>query len=270
MTETRRRSGRVTPRDRVQSVERALDILVTLGDGPKTLAEVCRLTGLSKGTAFRLLNSLNHEGFVVRDPGSSTMYMLGPGYLRLSQGLARGFGSLGALGRPALLELWSETKETVMLHVRIGLERICVDEIPSPHPLRFTAQVGAAEPLHVGSAGKVLLAFMEPADLEQTLASLPLRPLTESTITELDVLRTELDATRERGWATSVGERIVGGSGISAPVEMGERLTAALSILGPTSRLPHERLLSFVEPLTKTARAIAASIAGAVPQDGSR
>jgi DNA-binding IclR family transcriptional regulator len=34
--------------DRVQSIERGIDVLIALVDGPKTLAQVTRQTGLSK------------------------------------------------------------------------------------------------------------------------------------------------------------------------------------------------------------------------------
>jgi DNA-binding IclR family transcriptional regulator len=61
---------------------------------------------------------------------------------------------------------------------------------------------------------------------------------TKNTITDLDVLRTELRATRKQGFALSHGERVDGAIGVSAPVlDANDRALAALSVLGPADRL---------------------------------
>lgn len=242
--------------DRVQAVERAIDILLALVNGPRTLTEVCRQTNLSKGTAFRLLVSLGHEGFVVKDGMPNAVYMLGPGLLRLVQGVMHGLGAVGAVARPATLELWHHTKETVTLHVRVGLERICIDEIPSPHPIRYTAEVGSVAPLHVGSAGKVLLAGLTPDEFERLVASLPLSRITEHTVTDPRTLRREVVAVRRRGWAISAGERVIGAAAISVPVESVDGPIAALSVLGPVTRLPRKRLVDLAGELQATAAEI--------------
>lgn len=77
--------------------------------------------------------------------------------------------------------------------------------------MRYTVGVGADAPLHVGAAGKVLIAWMSEQELEQVLPR-DLEALTDFTITSLDVLRAELAEVRERGWAESHGERMVGAS----------------------------------------------------------
>jgi DNA-binding IclR family transcriptional regulator len=241
--------------NRVQAVERSIGILMALAGGARTLTDVTRATGLTKGTAFRLLASLNHEQLVIKDP-TANAYLLGPGFLRLLQGVMGDLGSVATLARPALTDLWTASHETVALHVRIGAERICVAELPSPQPIRYVSAVGTAAPLHVGSAGKVLLAFLSPDALERTLLALPLGQATEATITDAELLRQELATIRRQGWAMSVGERIVGASAISVPVRSGDEPLAALSVLGPSDRLSPQARLALLPELRKAATAI--------------
>ncbi len=246
--------------NRVQAVERSIGILMALANGARTLTDVTRATGLSKGTAFRLLASLNYEQLVVKDPAAN-VYLLGPGFLRMFQGVMGDLGSIGTLARPQLQELWQHSAETVTLHVSIGAERICVAELPSPQPIRYVSQVGATAPLHVGSAGKVLLAFLDPTRLERTLAALSLTPMTGATTTDVDVLRQELETVARQGWAMSTGERITGASAISIPVNGGPRVLAALSVLGPSDRLTSQARMELLPELKKAAAGIEATLA---------
>ena len=244
--------------DRVQAVDRAIDILMALVPGPKTLTEVCRATGLTKPTAFRLLGSLGARGMILKDPGQDNSYMLGPNLLPLLHGVSVGLGSLGMVARPVLQQLTQEKEDTVTLHVAVGIERVCIEEIRSPHALQYTASPGSRAPLHVGSAGKVLIAFLDDDQREKTIAVLPkpLRSLTDETITEVETLRKELARTRQRGWATSSGERVSGAAAVSVPVMAKGQLVAALSVLGPATRLPATRLRELAGGLERPAREI--------------
>lgn len=239
---------------RVQSVERSIDILMALADGPKTLAEVTRTTGLSKATTFRLLATLGYENLVVKS-APENRYMLGPGFLRLLQGVTLGVGAITAVARAELAELCENTQETVAVHVRVGAERVCVDELPSPLPLRYTSGLGAAAPLHVGAAGLVLLAFMEPKELDAALHALALLPPRDAP-EDMDALRRELDVVRRQGYAMSTGARIIGAAGVTVPIRGPHGFLAGLSVLGPADRLPKARRVEFVPLMQETAKAI--------------
>jgi DNA-binding IclR family transcriptional regulator len=189
------------------------------------------------------------------------VYLLGPGFLRMFQGVMGDLGSIATLARPQLHELWSRSQETVTLHVSIGAERICVAELPSPQPIRYISSVGTTAPLHVGSAGKVLLAFLEPTRLERTLAALPLAAMTGATTTDGDVLRQELATVARQGWAMSTGERITGASAISVPVSGGPGVLAALSVLGPSDRLSSQARMELLPGLKRAADGIEATLA---------
>lgn len=242
---------------RVHSVERAVDILMTLSTMPRTLTEVTRETGLPKGTAFRLLSSLGYRNVVVKAPESS-LYSLGPGFLRASQAVLTGLGALAHVARPPLARLWKETNETITLHVRVGIERVCVEELPSPLAIRYVSEVGACAPLWIGSAGKVLLAAMDPGDVEKVIAAAPLVRRADGSTRNATALRREIDAARRRGWAMSAGERIVGAAAVSVPICWSPDIKASLSVLGPANRLTRRRRAELVPTLLEAARAVEA------------
>jgi DNA-binding IclR family transcriptional regulator len=239
---------------RVQSIERGIEILKALTEGPKSVTQIASETGLAKGTAFRLLASLGHHQFVVREPGSSR-YLLGPGLLPLVQEITTTFGWIGSLAGEPLRELWQRTGETVTVHVRIGTNRACVEELPSEQPVRYTASVGATDPIHVGSAGKVLLAFLDEDDLQKLMPHLRLGAVTSRSITSRQQLDEELRRTRELGWAESEGERIEGAAAVSVPVRLPGML-AALSVLGPVQRMNADERARIVPQALNTAATI--------------
>jgi len=241
----------------VRSVARAVDLLMLVTDGPQSLGQISLRSGLSKTTVHRLLSALGHRSFVMQDSLTGD-YTLGPGAIALADAITRGTGLVGAMARPWTQELSTATQETATVHVRVGSQRFCVDEVPSPQPLRFTSGIGVAEPIHTGSAGKVLLAFATDSIRQSILQRLKLVPLTKNTIVDRDALERELDGIRHAGYATSRGERIDGAAGLSVPVlDADGSIIAALSILGPADRLPDERLLSFLPLLLKCSENLA-------------
>jgi DNA-binding IclR family transcriptional regulator len=241
---------------RVQSVERGIDILLTLTQGSKTLTEVTTETGLSKATVFRLLASLNHENLVVKSGGH--LYSLGPGCLRLMQGVMQGLGAITAVARPGLVQLRDLTGETVSIHIRVGLERICIEELASRQSIRYMSNVGASAPLSVGSAGRVLLACTAEDELKAILPAV-LRRLDDSGQGS-EWLLAEIEAIRKNGYCLSSGERVKGAAAISVPLHGRHGFVAALSVLGPAFRLPEERRLEILPHLRSAAEQVDAAL----------
>lgn len=245
----------------VRSVVRAVDLLNALTQGPESLGRLAEMSGLSKATAHRLLTTLIFKQLVIQNPEDGS-YLLGPGCFGIVAAVTRDFGVLGIVARPVLERLREDTRETVILHVRVGLQRVCVAELVSPESVHYAAGVGSMAPIHAGSAGKLLLAFSEPEPWEAALTHMELEALTDSTITDRAVLVRELRLIRTRGYAESRGERVVGGAAMSAPVFLrnGE-IIAALSVLGPDSRLSDARLHSLRSAFLDAAQEITDRIA---------
>ncbi|MQA07161.1 MAG: helix-turn-helix domain-containing protein [Pseudonocardiaceae bacterium] len=237
----------------VRAVSRAMQLLSGLTTGPQHLATLAARAELSKATASRLLATLEMDQLVIQD-SSTGQYSLGPGCFQFAEAISGGASGLELVAKPELDRLREESGETATLHVRIGGQRICVAELPSPHPIRYTAGIGAAAPIHTGSAGKVLLAFLDDTGRAELLRLITLEPRTPATITDRSVLQGELDRVRVQGWAESYGERIDGAVAVSAPVFDGnDRILAALSVLGPASRLNSSQIRGLAPLVTEQA-----------------
>jgi DNA-binding IclR family transcriptional regulator len=248
-------------------IERAIDVLMALSDGPKTFTAVCREVGLSKATIHRILIGLSYLDFVVQD-ASTGEYLLGAGGYRLTRGLNDSNGGITSLVRSVLAQLCAETEETVIMHVRVGAQRVCIAEFESPQALRYTAGVGHSSPLHVGAAGKVLLAWQSEAELRKVLPA-DLQTLTEATITEWGLLLDELRTVARQGWAESHGERVRGAFAISAPIfDDRAQVAACVSILGPEARLTRSRFIELRRAVVDAAKA-ASALLGAADDDAA-
>ncbi len=240
----------------VRAVSRAVALLVALTDGPRPLGHLAAATELSKTTAFRLLATLAGDHLVIQDPDTG-VYSLGPGCLQFLDTLSGPGNGLEFVARPELERLRNETGETAAVHVRVGGQRICVTELPSRQTIRYIAGVGVAEPVHAGSAGKVLLAWLDADELGHLLELLPMEPRTTTTITNRAVLLDALASVRERGWAVSHGERIEGAIGVSVPIRDGRgKVLASLSVIGPAGRLTDERQAEALPLVTEAAARI--------------
>jgi DNA-binding IclR family transcriptional regulator len=181
--------------DKAVAVLRALE-----REGPASLAELGARSGLPRATAHRLAVALEQHGFVRRD--GAGRFTLGLGLVGLGAAAAVAF-PLASVARPILQRLRDDTGESVQLFVREGHERRCVVSLQSTHGLRWIVPEGAALPLAVGSAGR-LLSGERGGD----------------------------------GWVESVEEREPGVASVSAPVhDAAGALLAAVSVSGPVERL---------------------------------
>jgi DNA-binding IclR family transcriptional regulator len=109
---------------------------------------------------------------------------------------------------PVLHELRDSTGETAQLWVRRGDERVCLLSADSRHELRATLPPGSRLPLPAGSSGRLLAAD------DEVLAELA-----------------------SAGWIESVGSRTPGLGSISAPVQTGEGIIAAVCLAMPLARV---------------------------------
>lgn len=223
----------------VRAVARAIDILFAVTDGLQSLGEIAHRTGLTKSTCHRLLASLGYRALVLQDPRTGS-YLLGPACFRFVEAISTGLGGVDLIARPVLEELRRATEETVTLHVRVGGQRICVAELPSHQAVRYTAGVGSAAPISVGSAGKTLLAFMDADERRRLLASL--EQAAPDWGSNEEAFAAHLEDIRRAGWASSRGERVPGAAALSVPIAGWDgSVVAALSILAPEARLAPER-----------------------------
>lgn len=220
-----------------QSIDRAAQLLVHVVENsePTSVGSLAETTGLPKSTTSRLVRALERQGLVQRD-GARGSLSPGPVLLRFARRDAA--LDLPTLAHDTLRRLAAETGETINLAVAgpFGVEQIAQED--SRHFLGGTNWVGRRVPFHSSANGKALLAFgaarVDDGDLER---------LTPHTIVDPDKLETELKTSRARGYTIAVDELEPGLSAVAAPVfDRDGSALAALSVSGPTIRMPSARL----------------------------
>nr|WP_315592782.1 IclR family transcriptional regulator [uncultured Cupriavidus sp.] len=222
----------------MRSVQRILAVFESFSADRSSLSlqEIADRIELPKSTTFRIVQSLEQAGYLVRLEDQE--YCLSFRFTQLA-GLVKSTLGIREIARPVLVELAEKTKETVSIHTVSGQNRVCIDAVSTgASPLRAVVQAGEQVPLLAGSASRVLMAYMEKAELGPIVTSAA--KALKKTKTEL---LSELDEVREQGFSVSHGERLLGISAVSAPIkDVNEQVRYCISVGAPTVRMQmHEK-----------------------------
>ncbi|OZI18699.1 IclR family transcriptional regulator [Bordetella genomosp. 9] len=225
------------PEDGVIAVRRAMRILEAFGveDASLSLAELSRRTGCHRSTVLRLARTLAMDDYLAQRPDGNWRLAKAAGWLGACYQAT--FNVLEVV-QPVLRELSDATGESATFYVREGKQRICLARVEGPRSIRHHVRVGAALPLHLGSPGRVLLAFSgEPDEPYESI--------------------------RRTGYMMSLGERDAEVSSISAPVYgINWSLVGAICISGPLSRLTEQVLLDNKDHILSAASKLSRAMMG--------
>jgi IclR family transcriptional regulator, acetate operon repressor len=240
-------------------VERAFKLLDLLASSEVgySLSELARLLGMSKGSAFGLLRTLENGGVVEID--DDRRYTLGPRIYNLTQAYIRRSG-LRRFALPAMQRLAARTGETVFLGLveSDSIRIIDLVEVPSEHTaLRLSARRGAYLPLLAGATGRVILASWPEARRREYLRSHPLPHFTEYSITDPEVFLAAAALTTQTGVGIDREEYLVGVSAVASAVHgLGGELLALIWIVGFSVDFTEEALERAGQALRAETRAV--------------
>jgi len=216
----------------VKTLRKALTILDAFASSERslTVAEVAIMTGVTRPTAHRLVQTLVGEGYLAQDArdgrisaGYSVLQLAGrlldASRLRLEamphlESLARNCGersNLGILHRGQLLFL-------------AGVEK---PSLPTIH-----SRFGNTAPAYCVSLGKAILADLPEARLNAYLADRPLLRRTPATITQQGALRRELAKVKRQGYALDKEEYMPGIFCVAATILIDGSPAGAMGLTG--------------------------------------
>lgn len=222
---------------------RSMQALEVLAFGPSTATRVAEELQVHPRTARRLLNRMVYDGWLIRRDGPRPTYEPTMRIVALAAQLTQ----RAPLVRHALelaAGLHAAPGEAVHLAIpsyRSALRLVrttrAVDQVPA---LRDLAPANAI------AAGKLLLAYREP--WRETVLAAPLDALTEHTLTEPALLRTDLERVLQRGYALERDEYRAGVCAVAVPVYGDdEEVVAALALSSSAGDL--DRVLERVDEL---------------------
>jgi DNA-binding IclR family transcriptional regulator len=242
--------------ENVRAVERALDILSAFGpgDGELTVVDLLKRVDLSRATLYRLLYTLEQTGFVSAE-GDPQRFRLGPAVGRLAWAWSAS-QNLAQRALPVMQSVWNATGETVALFAPQGKMRVCVAELPSPHPLSFKRGVGYTERIVRGASGRAVLAW-------QDLKPDELAWLCEGETITPEQLQTQLAEVRRNGYAVSQDELIMGAAAVAVPFfDHTSQVAGSLAVFGPMVRLNGARITEVTQLVLDAAKTLTATLGG--------
>lgn len=245
----------------MQTVERALRVLERVASFPRpaSLTEIANSAGLHPSTTYRLLGTLVQTGYVTRDSRTG-LYRLGLKLLRISRALEDQM-DIRAIALPVMERIVAQEDETVSLVIRTGTAGVVIERVQSARQIRSVTPVGSHGPLHCTAAGKALLAWLKPAEVQAIIAEAPLARHTARTITDATAFTNELAKVRAQGVALDRGERADDLIGIAAPVRNARgRVIAAMSLSGPAQRLSPDRRPILAATMRNAAAEVSAAL----------
>lgn len=244
-----------------QALSKGLSLLTLIADAPHPLpfSELGRYSGLPKSTLHRILQTLIEYRLVRVDEASQT-YRLGTRLFEMAHRVWSDF-DLRSAAEPELLRLRELAQETTRLGILEGRDILIIDQRDHVQAMRLANGVGSRLPAVVTSIGKAMMSHRPPEELQRYLGSAPLTALAPHSILDLAELQREMDLIKARGYAVSVEESAPGVSGVAAPIldHRGEAI-GAVSISGPSFRLPLERLHALGRDVIEAARRIAGNV----------
>jgi DNA-binding IclR family transcriptional regulator len=227
------RRGKAAPR--VQSVARAMAILVAVANSPQGLRamEIAQTLGLGRQATYHLLHTLIGSGMLTRNPQG--LHVLGLQMATLADAFVRQLAIPEHLA-PLVRRIAQETGETAYAVGWRDGEIVNLVAAPGSNAVHaMTVPQGYHRHAHARATGKLLLSHASPDLLERYLSTHRLERRTKRTLTSRKSLEQELDRVREKGYAIDREEFATGLCCLALPIGNGSALFA-VGISAPAER----------------------------------
>lgn len=245
--------------DNLKSLSKVMRILESFSTVNRTmsLGEICQRTGFPKSTAHRLLSSMRVVG-LIDQACEGERYRLGIKLFEFGNTVLANM-DLHREARPFVDTLARVSGQMVHLAVFDGRHAVVIQR-SDPSPEGLPATFIETAPVHCTSVGKAILAYQPEETLRRVLAA-GLQRYTDTTIIDEAALRVALSEIRNRGYAVDEGEHQPGIRCIGAPIrDQSGRVFAAVSVSGPSWRIPAGEVASLSKIVVHNANAIAACL----------
>ena len=252
------------PGYRVEALAKGLRILSLFDEQRPSwrVTDLAATAGLPMPTVYRVVMTLVSEGYLDHLPNGE--YRPGVRTLTLGTAALRSLDLVG-IATPKLTELGQRTGETVNLAVLSGDRVLYLIRLRNSDLVTANIQVGSTLPAVHASIGKLLLAYLDEADLEARITDASFAansgPNAKLSLAEL---REELRAIRDQGWAMQDEELAYGLRSVAGPVTGPDgRIVAGVNLAVQARDWSTQRIIRELKPaVLATCAEISALLAG--------
>jgi len=235
--EKERKSG-----DFIQSLDRGLAVIRAFSNERDllSLADVAKITGLSRASVRRALLTLETLGYVGSRRGG---FYLRPRVLDLGYAFLSSSSSIDVT-QDQLRRLSARIGESVSACEYDDGDVVYIARAAAETIMPIRLGIGRRLPAFCTSTGRVLLSEFGPAELDEFFERYPREKLSPATITDEHELRDRIAEVREQGWSLNNQEVDLGARSVAAPVVGADgRYLNAVNVSVSTSRVSVEQLL---------------------------
>lgn len=200
------------------SVDKSIIVLKQLCKNPfeYRITELSNLTKINRTTLYRILNSLEKKGMVIRTKEDRN-YKLGPLVYEMGSIYLNNFNFRDKIF-PILDRISHETKESVGFAVLENEKVISLYEIEIEQPLKMHYRPGIFYPPNRGCYGKCLMAYFDKTRAEEIVRSHKYDKICKNTITKHEEILKEYEKIRNQGYVISVNETFPLAVGVGIPI----------------------------------------------------
>ncbi len=256
----------VTATGQVQSLTRGLSLLEALATAESglSLTDLARKVELAPSTAHRLLATLEKMGYVYQGGDLARWYVGLHAFTVGSSFLAN--RDFVAQSHPYLRRLMEQSGETANLGILDGTEAVFIDQVQCRETMRTIVKLGSRVPLHASGVGKAIFAALPDEQIDAIVKVKGLPRITANTITSPEIMWASIRVIRQRGYSFDDEEHLPGTRCVASPIydEHAEAL-GAVSLAGPLSRLPDDRIKQLGPLVAHTAEELTRRLGGRWP-----
>jgi len=250
--------GHATSRPRVQSVARAIGVLVAVAESSAGLRamEISARLGLGRQGTYHLLHTLVGCGMLARN--QANRYVLGLQVATIADAFTRHLAPPEHLA-PLVRQVAAETGETAYaVGWRNGEIVNLVSAAGNKAIQAMTVPQGYHQNAHARATGKLLLAYAAPDVRALYLATHPMERRTPNTLLDRDALEGELAHIQECGFSADREEFALGLCCLAVPVGRSAP-TFAIGLSAPVERFNAE-FDTYLSVLQEVAQAVVMSL----------
>ncbi len=241
---------------KVKSLKKALEILECFLEKKSLgVTEISEKMDLYKSNVHNILTTFAAMDYLEQD-SETGKYRLGPAAAVLGRAYYERLNIVNLVA-PFARDIANEVGEKVYLSIPRGNEVLYLDAYyPEGQRMWMEYVTGECAKMYYTGVGKAFLAQMKEEEAEECIRE-EIIPITNYTITDKDVLRQEIQRTKELGYGLdnmelSFGSRCIG----VALINSRGIIEAGLSISASSLRMTDENISDFAEVLKKYARKI--------------
>ncbi|MCD8153384.1 MAG: IclR family transcriptional regulator [Clostridiales bacterium] len=242
----------------LSTVNNALTVLDTLSHYKSlSLAEIHRQTGLDKASLFRILYTLEKNGYVEKIDGPQ--YRLGYKFFYYGNLVAMR-QDIVSIARPLLQGFAFNHKLTIHMGTLNNGRVVTICKEESPYDIQVTARIGSNAPAYATAQGRAILAYIPEVRREALLEGYTYKKYSANSVTNAQQCRLLLDEVRQNGYASDIDDRFPGFGSIACPVfDYTGEPACAIGVVAIAQKI-REQKKSFLPELRKTAEMISGKL----------